>query len=92
MRRAGIASPDSYFFKAITDAFLLRERALADQAITGAIQKSRELARGRDKDTAERLIQSVSGTVAYASPEMQAEWQRAERRLPKGNGASRRGR
>jgi len=92
VRRASIASPDSDFFKAITDAYLVRGRAVADQILSGAIHKSKELARGRDKEAAERLIQSTQSSLGYASPEMQAEWHHAERRLPKGNGTSRRGR
>jgi hypothetical protein len=54
------------------------------------MRKSKELARSRDKDALERLLQSAAGSVAYASSELQAEWQRTANKAPKGTGPTKR--
>ena len=90
LKRAAIAAPNSTFFATLGQAFLSRGRKIADQTLSEALHKSKELVRGRDKDALERLLQSAAGSVAYAGSELQAEWQSVTNKAPRGTGSAKR--
>jgi hypothetical protein len=89
-KRAAAAAPGSTVFSSIAESFFTRGRNIADQILSDAMRKSKEMVHSRDKDTLERVLQSATGSVAYASPAVQAEWQRMEKKLPKGTGSTKR--
>ena len=81
IRQAAAASAVTSSCAMITESFGARERAFANRAIAGAVQKSKDLIRSRDKDTAERLLQTVSRAIPFASSEVRMDWERAQKKV-----------
>jgi serine/threonine-protein kinase len=80
MQRAMAASGRSALFVPMADAFRARGRDHADRVTSDAIQNARQLLRDHNREAAEQMLQTVSGMVDYASPEVRSEWQNTQRR------------
>jgi hypothetical protein len=59
-------------------------RTYADRVIADAIQRSKLLLRDKDREASGNLLQSVSSTMDYASPELKTDYQKAQKLASKG--------
>jgi hypothetical protein len=87
MRQATL-SANSNFVKSVTSSFRLRGRTFADRVVADAITGSKAIVK-EDKEKAGQLLQSVSSTIDFASPELRTEWQRAMKKMGRSTGTSR---
>ena len=84
MRRAAKVSANSPVMKSVATAFRSRVRTYADRVIADAIQRSKLLLRDKDREASGNLLQSVSSTMDYASPELKTDYQKAQKLASKG--------
>jgi serine/threonine-protein kinase len=87
MRQATL-SANSSFVKSVTSSFRSRGRIFADRMVAEAITGSKAMIK-EDKDKAGQMLQSVSSTIDFASPELRTEWQRAMKKMGRSTGTSR---
>jgi serine/threonine-protein kinase len=80
LRQAARATSEPALCRSMGELFRTHGQAFADRAVTGAIQRSKELLKERDKIEAEKQLKAVSDTLPYASPKLQAEWESARRK------------
>ncbi|MGA9069201.1 MAG: protein kinase [Terracidiphilus sp.] len=80
MRRAVVASVHTTLFVEMGDAYHARGQAFADQVVTEAVENAKNLIRDHNRDGAGQALQSVSGLVDYATAEVKAEWNTAQRK------------
>lgn len=81
MRRAVAASVHTTLFVQMGEAFQARSQAFADQVVTDAIENAKNLLRDHNKDGAGQALQTVTGLIDYASEEVRAEWDTAQRKV-----------
>jgi hypothetical protein len=87
MRQATL-SANSNFVKSVASSFRSRGRIFADRLIADAITGSKAMIK-EDKEKAGHLLQSVTSTIDFASPELKTEWQRAMKKIGKSSLTSR---
>lgn len=81
MRRAVAASVRTTLFVQMGEAFHARGQAFADHVVTEAVENAKNLLRDHNKDGAGQALQSVSGIIEYATAEIKAEWDTAQRKV-----------
>jgi hypothetical protein len=81
MRRAVTASVHTTLFVQMGEAFHARGQAFADQVVKDAVENAKNLLRDHNKDGAGQALQSVSGIIEYATAEIKAEWDTAQRKV-----------
>ncbi len=84
MRRAAKVSASSPVMKSVATAFHTRVRTYADRVIADAIQRSKLLLRDKDREASGNLLQSVSSTSDFASPELKTDYEKAQKLASKG--------
>jgi hypothetical protein len=84
MRRTAKVSANSPHIKSVASAFRTRVRAFADRLVADALERSKKLLRDNDRAASGNLLQSVSNTIDFASPELKTDWQRAQKKVSKG--------
>jgi hypothetical protein len=77
VRQAAAASPDPSFSSPVADSYRSRGQEFADRAVAAVVQKCKTLLQDRDKEGAEKLLQSVTRTLPFASSQARLEWDRA---------------
>jgi len=87
MRQARL-SANSSFVKSVASSFRSRGRIFADRMIADAITGSKSMVK-EDKEKAGQMLQSVTSTIDFASPELKTEWQRAMKKMGKSGVTSR---
>ncbi len=80
MRRAVGASLRSTLFVRMGEAFHQRGQAFADQVVSEAVETAKNLLREHNRDGAGQALQTVTGLIEYATAEVQAEWNTAQRK------------
>ncbi|MFZ1083758.1 MAG: protein kinase [Terracidiphilus sp.] len=81
MRRAVAASVHTTLFVQMGNAFHARGQAFADRVISGAVENAKNLIRDHNRDGAGQALQEVSGLIEYATAEVKAEWNTAQRKV-----------
>jgi serine/threonine-protein kinase len=87
MRQATL-SANSRFVKSVASSFRSRGRTFADRMIADALSGSKATIK-EDKEKAGQLLQSVTSTIDFASPELRTEWLRAMKKMGKSSQTSR---
>ncbi|HEY2860123.1 MAG TPA: protein kinase [Terracidiphilus sp.] len=85
LHRAQHASTDGALSNALRESFRHRQQMFADASVEEAVRAARAMVRDRNKDGAEKLLMSVSGTLPFASRNLRDEWE-AVRRKATGSG------
>jgi hypothetical protein len=80
MHRAVAASVHTTLFVEMGDAYRARRQAFADQVVTEAVEAAKNLIRDHNRDGAGQALQAVSGMIEYATAEVKAEWNTAQRK------------
>jgi len=80
LKQAAMASAETFSCSMVTQSYVARERTFADQAVAAAVEKSKNLLRDRDKDSAERALMTVSRALPFASAELKLDWQRMKKK------------
>jgi hypothetical protein len=78
LQRASSAAPGSAFFQSISESFHARGQVFADRVVSEAIRKSKEL--GRNQAALLQLVKETAVCAQFASPVVQAEWRRIEKK------------
>ncbi len=81
MRRAVAASVHTTLFVQMGNAFHARGQAFANRVISGAVENAKNLIRDHNRDGAGQALQEVSGLIEYATAEVKAEWNTAQRKV-----------
>lgn len=77
---AAASGKSSKLSRSLADGFRSRGQVIADRLIAETIDKCKAMLRTHDKEAVGALVQSVSGIVDYASPQVRAEWQGVQRK------------
>jgi serine/threonine-protein kinase len=80
MRRAVATSVHTTLFVQMGEAFHARGQAFADQVVTDAVENAKKLLSEHNRDGAGQALQTVFGLIDYATAEVQAEWNTAQRK------------
>jgi serine/threonine-protein kinase len=80
LRHAHDALADPAVCTTLADSFRSRQQKFADQTVAEAVRGARAMIREKNKDGADKMLMSVSGTLDYASPAAREEWETARRK------------
>jgi serine/threonine-protein kinase len=80
IRQAAAAAADPAACSSVTQSFVVRGRVFADRAVAEVVERSKTLLREKDKDSAERLLQTVSRAIPFASSNVRLDWEKAQRK------------
>jgi len=81
LRQAENAVSDPALLGAISETFRSRQQSFADLAVAEAAQNSRQLAREKNRDGAEKALMTVSAVLAFASAGAREEWESTRKKI-----------
>jgi tetratricopeptide (TPR) repeat protein len=81
MRRAVAASVHTTLFVQMGEAYHERGRAFANRVVSDAVESAKNLIRDHNREGAGQALQTVTGLIDYASDEVKAEWDTAQRKV-----------
>jgi hypothetical protein len=81
LRQAENAISDPALLGALAETFRLRQQSFADHAVAEAARDSRQLAREKNRDGAEKALMAVSAVLTFASAGARDEWESARKKI-----------